>query len=253
MKSTKDWRDYFEHNKVNRIAIPWECGLAIEPLLLEPLVHSLQRFQVGESGGSGHLQRLACAPGDADYVAAIELFADEEGEHGRLLARMLERLEAPLLNNHWSDGIFVMLRRIGGRGLRGLHTELLTLLIAEMIAKRYYRALYEGSSDVVLRTLCRQILRDEVGHVAFHCDYLRAAFAQLAPAVRVLVRNAWRTAYRLACLLVLFDHRAVLRASRVSAGQWWHDCNAIFDNTAGSIFQYQGATENITRLRVAAR
>jgi hypothetical protein len=253
MKSMKDWRDYFERNKADRMAIPWERGAEIETHLREPLVRSLQRFQVGESGGSGHLQQLARATGDADYVAAIELFADEEGEHGRLLACMLESLEAPLLHGHWSDGIFVMLRRIGGRGLRGLHTELLTLLIAEMIAKRYYRALHEGLSDDVLRAMCRQILRDEAGHVAFHCDYLRGALAQLAPPVRVLVRNTWRTAYRLACLLVLFDHRGVLRASHVSAAQWWRDCNAIFDTTADSIFQHQAATENIAQLRVVAK
>lgn len=252
MKSMKNWRDYFEQNKANHMTIPWERGIKIEPQLREPLVRSLQRFQVGESGGSGHLQQLARATGDADYVAAIELFADEEGEHGRLLARILKSLDAPLLDGHWSDGIFVMLRRIGGHGLRGLHTELLTLLIAEMIAKRYYRALYEGSSDEVLRTMCRQILRDEVGHVAFHCDYLRRALAQLSPATRVLVRNTWCTAYRLACLLVLFDHRGVLRASRVSAAQWWRDCNAIFDTTAGNIFHH-AAQENIAQLRVVAK
>jgi len=253
MKKMRQWRDYFEHNQANRMEIPWACGVVIEPHLREPLVRSLQRFQVGESGGSGHLQQLARATGDVDYVVAIELFANEEGEHGRLLGRMLEKLEAPLLTGHWSDGIFVMLRHIGGRGLRGLHTELLTLLIAEMIAKRYYRALYEGSADEVLRRLCRQILRDEFGHVAFHCDYLRAAFAELSPTARALVRNTWRTAYRLACLLVLFDHRGVLRASGVSAGQWWRDCSAIFDNTADNIFQHRAAPENITYLHVAAK
>ncbi|HEX8236050.1 MAG TPA: hypothetical protein VF600_08845 [Abditibacteriaceae bacterium] len=245
MQSTmKNWRHYFERNKVNRMAIPWERGVNIESHLHAPLVRSLQRFQVGESGGSGHLQRLACLTNNADYAAAIELFAAEEGEHGRLLAQMLKSLDAPLLDSHWSDGIFVLLRRFGGRSLRGFHIELLTLLIAEMIAKRYYRALYEGSTDEVLRALCSQILSDEEGHVAFHCDYLRVAFAPLLPANRVLVRTSWRTVYGLACLLVLFDHRGVLRASGVSAREWWRGCNHVFDDTACSIFRNQAMQQS---------
>jgi hypothetical protein len=212
-------------------------------------VHSLQRFQVGESGGSGCLQRFSQATGDTDYARAIELFAAEEGEHGRLLARLLDSLDAPLLDSHWSDGIFVALRRLGGKGLRGLHQELLTLLIAEMIAKRYYRALYEGSRDAVLRATCAQILSDEVGHVAFHCDYLHGAFARMSPLTRTAVRSGWRVLYQLACLLVLFDHRGVLRTCGVSAHEWWRSCNLIFDVTASQIFSSATAGEASAALK----
>jgi hypothetical protein len=230
------WRRYFENNAQHRTQIPWHAPGRIDEKLSGPLIHSLQRFQVGESGGSGCLQRAAQKTGDADYIAAIELFAAEEAEHGRLLAQMLERLGAPLLQSHWSDNLFIVLRRIGGRRLSGLCVELMTLLIAEMIAKRYYRALYEGSDDEALRAMCAQILRDEIGHVSFHCDFLHEAFARVSPARRVLARATWKFFYRAACYLVLFDHRGVFKATGVSAREWLRSTDLIFRITAAQIF-----------------
>ena len=60
-----DWLAYFERNRASRMEIPWERGIAVEPDLRVPLIHSLRRFQVGEQGDGNHLKRGAAAKGGA--------------------------------------------------------------------------------------------------------------------------------------------------------------------------------------------
>lgn len=164
----QSWLKYFEWNRVHRAKVPWEMGIQVEPLLRGPLIRSLQKFQLGESGEGRRLRRHAIATGDSFYSAAIELFVKEEQEHARLMAIILSQLHAPLLSSDWTDHCFVFLRR-----MFGLHQELMVLLLPEMIAKCYFRALHDGTDDDVLRSVFAQILHDEEGHVAFHVDYLR--------------------------------------------------------------------------------
>jgi hypothetical protein len=226
-----DWLAYFKENRRNRRHIPWEGGIAVEPHLRGPLVRSLQRFQVGEQGDGKHLRKGAASTGDATYAETIGLFIKEEQEHSRLLAGLLRGMGAPLLRWHWSDFCFILLRR-----LSRLKLELMILLIAEMIAKRYYRALYEGTADPVLRAVFAQILHDEQGHVAFHCDYLNNAFTTLPGPVRFFTMLGWQTIFNAVCLVVMWDHRAVLRAVDVSPIAFWCDCGAVFHECAQLIF-----------------
>ena len=227
----KNWLDYFEYNRSHRREIPWEREIQVEAQWRAPLIRSLQRFQVGESGEGTHLRKQAAKTGDPTYQAAIDLFIKEEQEHARLLACILRKLKAPLLQHHWSDAAFILLRR-----LSGLHHELLVLLMPEMIAKRYFRGLRDGSRDPVLRAVFSQILDDEEGHLAFHVDYLQRALASLSLPARVAWRGIWRLCFRAACLVVIVDHRAALRGSGVSAATFWWDCGLIFDEVAAGIF-----------------
>ncbi len=227
----KNWLDYFEYNRRHRRDIPWEREIELAAHWRGPLIRSLQKFQVGESGEGTHLRRQAAKTGDPIYQAAIDLFIKEEQEHARLLACILRKLKAPLLQHHWSDACFILLRR-----LFGLHHELLVLLMPEMIAKRYFRGLRDGSRDPVLRAVFAQILHDEEGHLAFHVDYLQGALASLSLPARITWRAIWRLFFRAACLVVIVDHREALRGSGVSAAAFWWDCGLIFDEAAAGIF-----------------
>lgn len=229
----KHWLNYFEHNRLNRRAIPWRNELNIAPSILKPLIRSLQRFQVGESGEGRHLRAAADDTGDADYVRSIELFIKEEQEHARLMAEILRRLKAPLLTSHWSDGCFILLRRVFR-----LNQELMVLLTPEIIAKRYFRMVHDAVSDPAVKAVCAQILHDEEGHVAFHVDYLRGAFARLNLFSRWLLRGAWRVLFRLSVLVVLLDHRSLLRSCGVSMPSFWWDCELTFDDVAAQIFAF---------------
>jgi hypothetical protein len=50
--------------------------------------------------------------------------------------------------------------------------ELTVLLLTEIASTAYYRLLRRHGQDPALRALCGLILRDEAGHIAFHCDRL---------------------------------------------------------------------------------
>src|SRR5258707_15600512 len=146
--SANEWLNHFKGNALQRLSIPWERGITVEPKLRKPLIRSLQRFQVGEQGDGLHLRKAAARTHDSDYSAAIDLFVKEEQEHSRLLARLIEGMGGSLLQHHWSDTCFVFLRR-----LLGLRMELLILLVAEVIAQVYYKALHDGTADAVLRSV----------------------------------------------------------------------------------------------------
>ena len=243
----KAWLNYFEHNRANRRPVPWEKGIEIEPQLRAPLIRSLQKFQLGESGEGRKLKGHARQTGDADYAAAIDLFIKEEQEHARLMGKILRGLDAPLLTSDWSDNCFVFLRQ-----LFGLHQELLVLLLPEMIAKCYFRVLHDGTRDAVLRAVFAQIGQDEEGHLAFHMEYLRRAFEKMPFTKRILVIVAWRIIFRATCVAVMLDHRKVLRAAGMKPRQFWDDCGQIFDEVAAGIFSpagLNGRCDQLVQLR----
>ena len=122
----RGWLNYFERNRKNRLPVPWERGIDIETQARGPLIRSLQKFQLGESGEGRRLRRHAAATGDPVYAAAIDLFVKEEQEHARLMGEILRLLDAALLKSDWTDNCFILLRH-----LFGLHQELMVLLLAE--------------------------------------------------------------------------------------------------------------------------
>ncbi len=147
------------------------------------------------------------------------------------MGKILRELNAPLLTSDWSDWCFVSLRH-----LFGLHQELMVLLLPEMIAKRYFRALHDGTRDEVLRAVFSQIAQDEDGHLAFHIEYLQRAFGNMSFSRRILALVVWRLAFRATCVAVMLDHRQVLRAVGVNPRDFWQDCGKIFDEVAAGIF-----------------
>jgi len=225
------WLDYFQRNRRERLNIPWHLPLEVNEPLRRPLIHSLQRFQIGESGEGRHLRANAAATGDTEYAAAIDLFIAEEQEHARLMAAILRRLQAPLLRKHWSDGCFIYLRHAPG-----LAMQLMILLLPEMIAKRHFRALYDGSSNPILQSVFAQICHDEEGHLNFHIDTLQRSFGAWPWWRRALLRAFWRILFRASCFVVMWDHRKVLKAVNVSKSLFWWDCGLIFDEVAARIF-----------------
>ncbi|MGW4534754.1 ferritin-like domain-containing protein [Nocardia sp. NPDC004340] len=180
----------------------WSGGATLDPVL----VRSIQRFQVGESGDGAHLIAKAEAAGDPVYAAAVRLFVAEESNHARLLLNLLQAAGERPISRHWTDAIFVVLRR----GL-GLRLELMVLSVAEVIAVPYYRALRDGARDPLATRTAALILADEQRHIPFHAHRLRLAFASTSPVLRPLVRAAWWGILHAAIAVVLLDHGRALR------------------------------------------
>lgn len=181
---------------------PWDKGASLDTVVWA----SVQRFQVGEDGDGAHLIGKADAAGDGDYAEAVRLFVAEEQNHARLLGRLLAAGDMPTIAGHWSDSAFAWLRR-----LLDLRTELLILMLAEVVALRYYRALRDGSGDALTSEVAARILADEQRHVPFHCERLHASLGELPRPLRRPVMAGWRLLLLGAGLVVVADHGSALR------------------------------------------
>lgn len=227
-----NWVSYFERNRENRRTIPWERGINVPEGVREPLIASLQVFQIGESGEGTHMKRCAAASGDAEYAQAVHLFIAEEQAHSAWMARALELLGAPLLRRHWSDVGFILLRR-----LMGLTCEVMVLLTAEVIGRNYFRAVHRGIDDDVLRTMLAQMISDEEAHIAFQVDRLRKSFAAMPRFMTPALRLAWWTLYHGAFVVVLRGHGSLLRAVNVSPGQFLRECDGTYHRVCAALFK----------------
>lgn len=197
----------------------WSVGARLEPAL----VRSLQRFQVGEDGDGAHLTDKARRAGDPVYAEAVRLFVAEEREHARLLAGLLEAAGAATISGHWTDTAFVRLRR-----LLGLRTELMVLMLAEVVALGYYRALRDGVRDLLTSEVAARILADELRHVPFHRDRLRLSFRGSSRSSRVAVAALWWLLLAGALTVVVIDHGEALRLAGVSKAAFAREVAGYF-------------------------
>jgi hypothetical protein len=178
---------------------PWSRGARLHP----DVARSIQRFQVGEAGDGANLIAKA---GGGSYLAAVRLFVAEEQNHARMLAELLDAAGVPTISTHWSDTVFVRLRRA-----LGLRLELMVLLIAEVVALRYYRALRDGTGDPLVTQVAARILADEERHVPFHCHRLGIGFRKLGKPLRAAVFGGWRVLLLGVAITVAADHGPALR------------------------------------------
>ncbi|EFF91574.1 ferritin-like domain-containing protein [Streptomyces sp. e14] len=211
------WAERFEDERERRRAEgdpDWDRGARLHPAIWA----GIQRFQVGEDGDGANLVSKADQAGDADYARAVRLFVAEEQNHARLLARLLAAGGRPTLSGHWSDTVFVRLRR-----LMGLRMELLVLMIAEVVALRYYRALRDGTDDPLTTEVAARILADEERHVPFHCARLHTSLAELPRPLRRPLLAAWQLLLLAVTLTVAADHGHALRRLTVGRRRFTRD------------------------------
>jgi hypothetical protein len=214
------WTAYFRanlarHDRLDAL-IPWESACTLPDADAAALARSLQRFELGESGDGTGLLAKARRRKDADYDSALRLFVAEEQKHSALFARTLARFGVERLTTHWSDGAFVLLRR-----MLGLRTEVTLFLVVETVAMEYFAAL-SRCADPVVRGVARRILTDEVEHVRFQIDQLRAGFAGVPRPARVAAAAAaWVLAVGTATALAV-DHGRAMRACGLGPVTFWH-------------------------------
>ncbi|WP_410568657.1 ferritin-like domain-containing protein [Amycolatopsis sp. cmx-4-61] len=203
---------------------PWERGANLHP----DVAKSVQRFQIGEAGDGANL--IAKAAGDGTYLAAVRLFVAEEQNHARMLAELLAAAGVGTLGRHWTDTVFVRLRRA-----LGLRLELMVLLIAEVVALRYYRALRDGAGDPLAAQVAARILADEERHVPFHCHRLELAFRTMNHPARAALFGAWRVLLLGVAITVAVDHGAALRRLGVGRLVFVADVLTAFEAALGRI------------------
>jgi hypothetical protein len=227
-RPTREWVDYFRHNRSHLLPIPWELGAELRDEERTAIASSIQAFQLGESSEGRNLMRYARAwaarSGDVDYVEAIGMLIAEEQRHARDLARFMELNGIRCIGRRWTDSVFRRLRNFVGT----LEISIGVLVTAEMIAKVYYLALREASRSTILRSLCDQILRDEARHVEFQTEQLvrlqRGRSAPLLWATRALHRLLFVGA----TLVVAWSHRFTLSRGGFGFGRFLRACLGEF-------------------------
>jgi hypothetical protein len=199
MASFARWRDHFERNRLRPIPDLSGAARGVPERARALLARSLAVFQLGESKGGKLAVEIDAVPGlDADYRAAVKLFVDEELRHGRLLALCVQGLGGALLEDTWTERLFVAARR-----LLGVRFKLVVLLAAEAVGLGFYRTIASRLPPGPLRATLDEICADEVHHLRFHGDAFRG---------RRAFRVAWYPVVGAATAVVLVDHRGTLRA-----------------------------------------
>jgi len=167
------WTAHFSGNKQGRPEPDWSAPMTTPPEMLGPLIKSIEQFRLGDGGGPASLIAY-----DADRFrdsaepmrAIVDSWFREEAEHARLLGCAVKRFGGRFIYSHWSFTAFCLCRRV-----LGVRFELQVLLLTELVSTAYYRVLGAHSPDQPLADMCRLILRDEAGHVAFHRERLADA------------------------------------------------------------------------------
>jgi hypothetical protein len=233
------WIDHFENNATVHArvdaAIDFDAECRLSDAVRRPLIASVRRFQLGESGDGAQLLRKATLAGDPEYLSAARLFIAEEQQHAALLLRLLGYLGAEPMRRHWSDAVFVRLRR-----LMGLRTELMVLTVAEVVALSYYGGLAAAGPDSAVRAVAARIVDDEHAHVRFQKQRLRAGYADSRAPVRLLAFGMWWLTAVGATVVVAVDHGRLLDAICYRRTRFIRDVLADFSKVVDAVLRRGG-------------
>ncbi len=204
------WLAHFEQNERVHAevdaAIAFEDRCDIPDSVRHPLIESVRRFQLGESGDGEQLLHKAARP-VTRIPARRRTVRGRRATACRAAAAPAGYLDGQPMRTHWSDAVFVRLRR-----LMGLRTELMVLTVAEVVALSYYGGLAEAGPDDVVRAVAARIVADEHPHVRFQQDRLRAGFAGSRAGARALAFAFWWLTAIGATVVVALDHGPLLDA-----------------------------------------
>jgi hypothetical protein len=215
------WVNHFRRNQLNRVEPQWAAPITLAPAIVRPLVRSLEQFQLGDGGGPAYLiardreRFLSRCPGARTLV---DLWFAEEREHSRLLGQAVARFGGRCIEGHWSFSAFCFTRK-----WFGVRFELTVLLLTEIVSTVYYRLLRRYCDDKAVRAMCRLILRDEAGHVAFHRDRL----ARGACGSDIYEGRLWRFVFRLlgfgAGTMLYLNHGCCLRTVGATTAEFYRE------------------------------
>jgi hypothetical protein len=217
----KRWITHFRRNRENRREPDWHAPITLSADVVRPLVRSLEQFQLGDGGGPACLiawnaERFRSSSDGSR--ALVDLWFAEEREHARLLGAAVARFGGRCIQGHWSFTAFCLTRR-----WFGVRFELTVLLLTELVSTVYYRLLWRHGKDRALRSMCRLIVRDETGHVAFHRDRLASA----GRAGNVRYGRCWEACFRVLGLAAAFmlwvNHAPGLQALGASREEFYRD------------------------------
>lgn len=205
----EQWVRYFRYNARRRLHIDFSKEKNIDSTMSQLIIPSIRSFAKGESSNGRYLrnaaQKFAKTTGSRYYPEAVELFIDEENAHSSYLKKYLEYHGIQAKGENVLDVLFRIMRRTAG-----IRSEVTVLVTAEIIALSYYRALAKATDSDALKSICRQMLHDEIPHVIFQSytlgQFINSLFGKV---LRIVLMEV-------SCLAVWLAYFRVFRAGGFS-------------------------------------
>lgn len=183
-----DWVEYFQYNNAHLLKLDYEIKNELTKEEIALITPSIKAFQIGEGSEGKHLKKVvkkfAEKTEDFAYEKAMDWFVMEENRHSQTLKKYMEIYQIQPVQKIWMDKIFRQLRK-----LMGLECEVIVLVTAEMIALSYYTALANSTGSILLKTICQQMLQDELKHVVFQSYTLHKIGKDRKQGIHKMVRN----------------------------------------------------------------
>ncbi len=177
--SYKEWKKYFSYNDRQRLEIDFSQEEELSQVVKKRIFPSIREFQKGEGSDGRYLMETVEAFADRhkvpEYKEAMKQFIREENWHSAYLKKFMDFHRVQVKENSFLDRVFRKLRRLGG-----VRCEVMVLVTAEMVALTYYDALSKNTDSAALKSICAQMLHDEIPHVMFQ-SYTLSYFENSLP------------------------------------------------------------------------
>lgn len=165
------WAAYFAKNDAHRLNIDFSQELKLSTQEKKLIFPSIRAFQKGEGSDGHYLMKIVneyvYKNGYSAYKDAMQWFIKEENWHSAYLKKYMDFHKVKSMKHSFLDHVFRKLRQSGG-----LKSEIIILVTAEMIALTYYDALAEATESPALKSICKQMLHDELPHIMFQSHTL---------------------------------------------------------------------------------
>lgn len=170
------WLMLFEENDKRRLFVDENLPSTLSKEEKNLISASIAAFQRGEYSEGRTLRKSAEAfskkYNEPLYPKVINLFIREENFHSNYLSSFMRREGIPIRSKNFLDRIFRSIRKS-----RGIESEIIALVTAEIIALTYYKILGQATSSDFLKKICNQMLNDELPHIVFQ-SYTISHFRQ---------------------------------------------------------------------------
>lgn len=221
IKNSQEWLNYYRHNASHQRPIPWSLGPDATLAEIERIKHSLQAWQLGETSDGSHLMKAATkfskATSDPAFIEVAELFIKEEQRHGEMLGRFLDSAGVPRKKWDAGDALFRLVRY----ALPSMELWTTPVIMVETLALLYYQAIHDATHSRVLRSICSQILYDEIAHIQFQYERFAAIMHHRSFFVRLAFLSGHRLLFFVIALLVWGSHRRAFKAGGLSFKSYW--------------------------------
>ncbi len=158
------WLEYFEYNNKNLLKLDFSNNSELSVEEIKLITPSVRAFQIGEGSEGKHLskvvEKFAQKTNYTEYPEIMKWFILEENRHSQTLKKYMEIYNIKPIEKMFIDNVFRFLRK-----LIDIECEVVVLCTAEIVALSYYTALSNATNSALLKTICKQMLNDELKHV----------------------------------------------------------------------------------------